>query len=311
MVEILDKKILEPVLSWTELVEWIKEEHNKTLPQISDQLISKGDCKLLNRLAWIDGLGSAVKSCTIFPKNQEKGIATVNGMMTLFADDTGMPEAILDFHQVTKWKTVADSLLAASILAPKNPKRYLIIGSGMVAKSLIEAFSNYFPNLEILIWNRTKENALKLVREYQNSFNIQFAQELSKAISLADIVSCATLSKEPIIQGEWITPKTHVDLIGAFTPEMREADDRTIQIGSLFVDFRSTTIDHIGEIQIPISNGTINKEDVIADFYDFKTGKFLRSREEEITVFKNGGGAHLDLMTAKYFLYKWRSLQST
>ena len=111
------------------------------------------------------------------------------------------------------------------------------------------------------------------------------------------------MSTEPLINGKWIKPGQHIDLIGAYRSDMREADDKTLQKSRIFVDSFETTIDHIGELKIPVAQGVINKEDVIADFYDLKG--FSRNSEDEITLFKNGGGAHLDLMTSHYILQTW------
>ncbi len=311
MVSILDKKSLEPLLNWHELIEWLIEGHRKPLPQINDHLMAFQEKRLFNRVAWIEGLGSAVKTCTIFPNNSKQGIEPVNGMMTLFAEKTGVPEAIIDFLLVTKWKTAADSLLAASLLASPNPQKYLIIGAGTVARSLIEAFTSYYPDLEVFIWNRTESRALDLIREYQNHCNITHFVDLAQAVAMADIVSCATMSREPILKGEWISPETHIDLIGAFSPEMRETDDQTLKIGKIFVDYRLTTLDHIGELIIPIVNGTIQREDIIADFYEMESGRFARPTDDCITVFKNGGGGHLDLMTGRYIYHKWQQSKKT
>ena len=111
------------------------------------------------------------------------------------------------------------------------------------------------------------------------------------------------MSTEPLINGKWIKPGQHIDLIGAYRSDMREADDNTLQKSRIFVDSFETTIDHIGELKIPVAQGVINKEDVIADFYELK--EFSRNSEDEITLFKNGGGAHLDLMTSHYILQTW------
>ena len=106
--------------------------------------------------------------------------------------------------------------------------------------------------------------------------------------------------KDPIIEGAWLKPGTHVDLIGAFTAEMREADDVLLQRGSLFVDARETTINHIGELMIPLASGAITEADVLADLSELCQQRHAgRQSDEEITVFKNGGGGHLDLMCAR------------
>ena len=310
MVVHLESKSLEPLLDWLELVDSLQAGHLYPTPQLKDHLLAQGPNRILNRLAWVEGLGSTVKTCTIYPTNSNQNIATINGMMTLFADETGEPEAIIDFHLVTKWKTAADSLLAAALLAPSNPGKYLIIGAGTVARSLVEAYQRLFPDLEITVWNRSMARGLDLIRDYQDHCNITWVDDLPKAAEAADIISCATMSHEPVIRGDWITPNTHIDLIGAYTPEMREADDKILQLGKIFVDYRPTTIGHVGELIIPMANGIIGHEDIVADFYDIKSGRFTKTEKDRVTVFKNGGGAHLDLMTGRYIYQQWLQCQA-
>ena len=127
---------------------------------------------------------------------------------------------------------------------------------------------------------------------------IEIAQDLASACKAADIITSATMTKEPILSGDWVQPGTHVDLIGAFKPDMREADDALLQKSELFVDSRETTIGHIGEIEIPLQSGAISSDDILGDLYDIRQGIAGRSGPDSVTIFKNGGGAHLDLMTS-------------
>jgi ornithine cyclodeaminase len=115
------------------------------------------------------------------------------------------------------------------------------------------------------------------------------------------------MSTQPLIFGDWLQPGQHVDLIGAYRPDMREVDDTALTRARLFVDSLDTTVDHIGELKIPIAQGVITRETIVADYYDL--AKFTRTSDDEITIFKNGGGAHLDLMTSRYILDRWRAHQ--
>ncbi|MEP3296591.1 MAG: ornithine cyclodeaminase, partial [Pseudoruegeria sp.] len=122
------------------------------------------------------------------------------------------------------------------------------------------------------------------------------------AVAMADIVTCATMSTDPVLQGSLLRPGTHVDLIGAYRADMREVDDDVLTRGDIYVDSRDTTIGHIGELKIPRATGLISETDILADLYQLKAeGPGLRS-PDTITVFKNGGGAHLDLMIANAIL---------
>jgi ornithine cyclodeaminase len=286
-------------LSWTALCDALHEGHQAPRADIDDILFKQGDNALLNRAAWIKGMGIGVKTATIFPKNANLAnpLPNVQAVFTLFDDDTGKPLALIDGNLVTKWKTAGDSVFAAKLLARPDSRILTIIGAGAVASSMIDAYRALFPQLEkVQIWNRTFAKAQKLAQEK----NATAIQDLPEALSNADIVSSSTMSTSPFIKGEWIKAGTHVDLIGAYRPDMREADDSLLVKSRIFVDSRETAIHDIGELAIPIKNGIIKEDDVIADFYQLCNDAQGRKTDAEITLFKNGGGAHLDLMTALY-----------
>ena len=226
----------------------------------------------------------------------------VNGGVSLYSDSTGMLEALVDFHLVTKWKTAGDSLLAARRLARADSRNILILGAGTQGRGLYSAYSAAFPDAEFTVWNRTAANARAMADALPN---LKVADDLEHAIRHADIITSATMSATPFIKGEWLQPGQHLDLIGAYRPDMREADDTALTRGRIFVDSLDTTVDHIGELKIPIAQGVISRDTIIADYYDL--AKFTRKTDDEITVFKNGGGAHLDLMTSRYVLDRWRA----
>ena len=287
-------------LDWRGLMEVIEKGHQLPKAKISDTFLYRDTDTLLSRSAWIDGLGLAVKSATVFPKNPDRKMAMINGAVSLFSDKYGTLEALIDFHLVTKWKTAGDSLFAASRLARKDSNRILIIGAGTVGRSLREAYGTLFPNASFIVWNRSQKNAEKMVHEYNKT---EISVDLQSAVQSADIITSATMSTEPLIKGEWLRPGQHIDLIGAYRPDMREVDDQAISRSRVFVDSFDTTVDHIGEIKIPIESGVISASHLIADYYDL--AEFIRTSEEEVTLFKNGGGAHLDLMTSRYILDRW------
>jgi len=290
---------VEDRLSWVELGDAMIERHQQPRADIDDILFKHGNDALLNRAAWIKGAGIGIKTATIFPENLKRSpvLPSIHAVFNLFDDVTGVPTAIIDGILVTKWKTAGDSILGARLLARSDSKVVVIIGAGAVARSLIDAYREVFPGLErIILWNRTFDKARQLASEK----DVEAMQDLPAALALADIVSSATMAVEPFLDGDWIQPGTHVDLIGAYRPDMREAKDNLITKGSLFVDARETTIHDIGELSIPIANGVLSEDDVKGDFYDLCNGASGRSNPDEITLFKNGGGAHLDLMTALY-----------
>ena len=291
----------EAQLNWHALCDAIERGHQLPKAEIADSFLYRDKDTLLSRSAWVDGLGLAVKSATIFPGNAAKSDPMVNGAVSLFSDDNGMLEAIVDFHLVTKWKTAGDSLYAAKRLARPDSRSILIVGAGTVGHALREAYGVAFPNATFFIWNRTLSGAVAFANFYENT---AVAEDLEQAVRAADIVTSATMSADPLLHGAWFQPGQHIDLIGAYRPDMREADDAALQRSQVFVDSRDTTVGHIGELKTPLANGVITEVDILADFY--QPEQFIRQSEEAITLFKNGGGAHLDLMVCRYILEQWR-----
>jgi ornithine cyclodeaminase len=223
--------------------------------------------------------------------------------MLVFEPKNGCLEAMIEGRLVTEIKTAADSVLGATYLAQPNSRHLLIVGGGNVARSLIKAYTTVFPVLErVSIWTRRPEQLRALAAEWPpGAFTVEAVPDLAEAAGQADIISCATMAREPVLRGAWIRPGTHVDLIGAYKADMREADDDLISSAALYVDSRETTIHHIGELMMPIASGAISEASVLGDLYDLaKDGVAARRSPDEITVFKNGGGAHLDLMSARY-----------
>jgi ornithine cyclodeaminase/alanine dehydrogenase-like protein (mu-crystallin family) len=290
---------VEARLDWLGLCDAIEAGHARSRAEIADSFLYRGTDTLLSRAAWIDGLGQLVKTATIFPGNAAVGKPAVNGSAALYSDTDGTLAAIVDFHLLTKWKTAGDSLCAARLLARKDSAVILIVGAGTVAASLRAAYGALFPDARFLVWNRTRAGAERLAARFAGT---TVADDLPAAVAGADIVTCATMATDPVLRGEWLRPGQHVDLIGAYRPDMREADDAALRRARIFVDSRATTIGHIGELKIPLARGVISQGDVLADYYDLPSGAFARRSDDEITLFKNGGGAHLDLMTARYVL---------
>lgn len=294
----------EGLMDWIGLTEAFVQGHSLPKAEVGDTFLYRGSDTVLSRAAWIDGMGMAVKTATIFPDNPAQDYPIVNGGVCLYSDDNGTLEALIDFHLITKWKTAGDSLLGALRLAPEGASKVLIVGAGTVGASLIEAFTAGFPDAQMTVWNRTKASADALASRYPGT---QVAQDLAQAVHDADIVLTATMSSEPVIKGEWLRPGQHVNLIGAYRRDMRETDDAAIKRAKIYVDSFETTIGHIGEIEQPLQSGVIDHADIRADFYTISD--FHRGGSDEITLFKNGGGAHLDLMTARFVLDRWRAVQ--
>ena len=287
-------------LDWLALAAAFEAGHDLPRAEIGDTFLYRGPDTLLSRAAWIDGMGLAVKSATIFPGNPARGAPMINGAVCLYSDTGGTLEALIDFHLVTKWKTAGDSLYTATRLARPDSENILIVGAGTVGRNLRAAYSAAFPKARFTVWNRTPANAQAMAADIPG---LAVAEDLEAAVRAADIVTSATMSTDPLIRGDWLRPGQHIDLIGAYRPDMREADDAALLKSRVFVDSYDTTMGHIGEIEIPLAAGTIARDHLVADFYEPE--KFRRRSGDEITLFKNGGGAHLDLMTSRYILDAW------
>jgi len=288
----------EAKLDWLALTDALAAGHALPRAEVGDTLLRRGGDTLLTRSAWIDGMGVAVKAATIYPGNPKQGIAAINGAVNLFADRDGTLEALVDFTMVTKWKTAGDSLLAARRLARPDAESFLIVGAGAVARSMVAAYSAAFPRARFQVWARNPDAA----RAFADATGATPEPDLEAATRRADVIATTTMTGAPLIHGNWLQPGAHLDLIGAYRPDMREADSTCFTRARVFVDSRATTLHHIGELMVPLAEGVITEQDVIADFYDLPTGRFARQSPDEITLCKNGGGAHLDLMTARYIL---------
>ncbi len=289
------------LLDWGALTDALVHGHSLPKAEIADTFLYRKPDTMLSRAAWIDGLGQAVKTATVFPENTKRDLPKIHGAVSLFSDLTGQLDAMIDFHLVTKWKTAGDSLLAAKRLARPDSKAILLVGSGTVAGNMAAAYRSHWPDADITVWSRTPENGEAFAQAQKTAFN----PDLSDAVSQADIICTATMSTEPVIKGGWLKEGQHLDLIGAYRPDMREVDDVALQRARLFVDSRETTLDHIGELKIPLSTGQITADQIVASFYEHDV--FKRQTSSEITIAKNGGGAHLDLMTSRYILDAWRN----
>ncbi len=281
--------------NWPLVIDALRAGHRLAPADIADSLVHARDNTMLVRSAWIDGLGAGTKAATVVPGNSTRSLPSVHAQISLFDDVTGQVTAGVDGTSVTAWKTAADSALGADLLARKDAKTLLMLGAGSMARPLIEAHRHVRPGIDhVLVWNRSRERAQVLADE----IDAELVTDLDAAIPQADIICCATMTIDPVLKGALVPPGCHVDLVGAYRPDMREADDDLHHRAHWFVDSRATTLHHIGEFVRPLADGTINEDAIQGDLHDLVAGNAGRKTDAEITVFKNGGGAHLDLMVA-------------
>ncbi|MEL0153866.1 MAG: hypothetical protein VW779_11645 [Halieaceae bacterium] len=295
-------------LNWAGAVEALRVGHTLPRATISDMLTPMAKGELLTRAAAIEGMGAGTKSVTIRPGNPELSppAPSVQGLFTLFDEERGHPIGLVNGALLTLWKTVADSLLGAHYLASSEAKSLTVIGTGPIAKGLLEGYAAIYPQLtDIRVWGRTVKRAQALAGALP--LNVVVCETAEAAVRDADIVTSATGARSPIIRGEWIKQGAHVDLVGAHGPDMREGDDELISTAALFVDSRESVLEHIGELRIPIAQGVMKASDVLGDLYELVGDDDFERYRKETTVFKNGGGAHLDLMMAHYFFEQARN----
>ena len=285
----------EAAMDWLGLIDALKAGHQSPKAEVEDLFLYRGSDTVLSRSAWIDGMGMLTKTATVFPGNKDHGEPMIGGGVMLFNDRDGSLAAVIDFHLITKWKTAGDSLLGALLLAPKDAQKILIVGAGTVGRSLVQAFRAGFPGASFQVWNRSPAAAKAMATE----MGIEVADDLETAVRGADIILTGTMSTEPVIKGDWLRPGQHLNMIGAYRPDMRETDDTALLKSRVYVDSFDTTLGHIGELKIPLEAGVITPDHVLGEFYGMD--QFQRT-DGDITIFKNGGGAHLDLMTAAYVL---------
>ena len=252
---------------------------------------------LLLMPAWHKSSGYiGVKIATVFPLNAKRNAPSVEASYMLMSGDTGTPVAVIDGRAITLWRTAAASALAASYLAKPKAGRLLVVGAGAMAPHLIKAHAAARPISEVEIWNRDVSKAEHLAAQLDGSLKVKAAGDLEAAVRRADVVSAATLSTEPLIKGAWLQPGTHVDLVGGFTPKMREADDDCVRKASIFVDTRAGASKEAGDIVQPLQAGVITDKDIKGDLFDLCRGALPgRTREDEITYFKSVGTAIEDL----------------
>ena len=238
-----------------------------------------------------------VKVVTVSPDNNAVGKPAVMGLYLLLDGATGEPCAMIDGQRLTQWRTACASALAASYLAREDASRLLIIGAGALAPFLARAHAAVRPINEIRIWNRTKANAEKVAASLDIAgVSISVASDLDEELAWADIVSSATISTEPLIKGALLRPGVHVDLVGAFTPDMRESDDEAVRRARIFVDTRAGAGKEAGDIVQPLKAEVIGPDDIVADLHELTRGeKSGRGGDDEITLFKSVGAALEDL----------------
>lgn len=256
---------------------------------------------LLIMPAWQPGKHVGIKMVSVYPDNPKVGLPSVIGAYMLFDAATGAPKAVIDGVALTLRRTACASALAASYLARKDAQHLLMIGAGSLAPHLIRAHHAVRRYKRIEIWNRNRAGAEALAAKLTDiGASIAVVEDLESAQRAADTIACATLSREPLVRGDWLKPGTHVDLVGGFTPQMREADDATLRKAAIWVDTRIGAMKEAGDLVDPLNRGVIAAEDVRGDLFDLaRQDAFCRPDDKPLTLFKSVGTALEDLAAAE------------
>jgi alanine dehydrogenase len=297
-------------LDFTSLIETLRQMFRSgcTVPLRHHHTIAGSDgapdATLLLMPAWQTGRHIGVKLATVFPGNAASGLPSVMGAYLLLDGKTGEPVALLDGPALTARRTAAASALAASYLARPDCERLLVVGTGTLAPQLVEAHAAIRPIRNVLIWGRDVDKARRLAQRLdRRTLKVAATEDLEGAVRGAHIISCATLSKAPLIRGAWLPLGVHVDLVGGFTPEMREADDDAVRRARVFVDTREGAMKEGGDVVQPLRSGVLREDDIAGDLFELSRGtRAGRRYHDQITLFKSVGTALEDLAAAQLAL---------
>jgi ornithine cyclodeaminase len=289
------------------LVPAIQEMNRRGTDQVERLLLSQalpggGRNDWLMLPAWQYGACFGIKIATVFPGNAARNLASIQGAYLLFDGETGECLCGMDGAMLTLRKTAANSAAAADWLARKEAGTLCMVGAGALAPHLVEAHCAVRPIRRVLWWNRSRpalERAVAALAPRLPQVAIMAADDLREAVSSADVVSCATMANEPLVRGAWLRAGAHLDLVGGYRPDLREADDDCIaRAARHYVDAHFTTLEVAGDLTQPLASGVLDPASIIDMEEVARGGKPKRVSEDEITWFKSGGGGHEDLATA-------------
>ncbi|MEL3889113.1 ornithine cyclodeaminase family protein [Ferrovibrio sp. MS7] len=309
-MRVIDAASVHAALPYPELIEALREafrtggdvplRQHYTIPNPSG-----ADGMLLVMPAWQAGRHMGIKAVSVYPDNPKQGLPSVIGAYLLFDARSGAPKAVIDGVALTLRRTACASALAAGYLARREASHLLMVGAGALAPHLVRAHCAVRRYTKVSLWNRNPDRAEELAAALRADLNAQGAavkviEDLEAAAKVADTISCATLSHEPLVQGAWLKKGAHLDLVGGFTPKMREADDTAVARAEIYVDTRAGAMKEAGDIVQPLERGILTPERVRGDLFALVRDQCpLRSGPEAITLFKSVGFALEDLAAAE------------
>jgi ornithine cyclodeaminase len=301
----LDAQQVAHALPWAQLIDALRRAlltGDTTSPprlQYDMQHMNAGVPTLLLMPAWSPTLGVGSKLVTVYPNNARVGLPSVQGLYVLMEPNTGRPQAVLDGGELTARRTAAASALASRYLSRADSHCLVMVGTGRLSQHLPAAHAQLRPIDRVWVWGRSHPRAEQAAQGLRaQGMNAEAAPSLEEAVEQADIVSCATLSHEPLVRGDWLRPGTHVDLVGAYTPAMRETDARVFERAhAVWCDTREGALREAGDILQAIEAGAFDADRLAGDLAALCRAESAR-RPEDITVFKSVGMAVEDLAAA-------------
>jgi alanine dehydrogenase len=294
--QLLDYPSLVDALAAGFAADWtVPVRHHYSIP-----IKGEPDQTLLLMPAWDAGQAIGMKLATITPGNGSRGLPAVNAVYLLVDGPTGQPRALMDGASLTVRRTAAASALAARYLARKDASVMLMVGAGALSRPFIEAHLSQRPISKVYLWAREAPKREAKAKELAAlGLPVEPTGDLEQAVRGADIISCATLSREPLVKGEWLQPGQHLDLVGGFTPQMRETDDTAIERARVYVDTRAGAMKEAGDIVQPLTSGVLHENAIAGDLADLTQGRVPgRQFHNQITLFKSVGTAIEDLAAA-------------
>lgn len=271
----------------------VRHHHDMEVP-------GESDATLLLMPAWLPGNYMGVKMVTVFPDNATRALPAIFGTYLLSSGKTGEMLAVIDGGELTARRTAATSALAARYLARTDAEELLVCGTGRLSLNLIQAYAEGRALTRITIWGRDRDKAERIAGHAKAlGLDVVAVTDLETAARTADIISCGTLSSTPLIKGEWLKPGAHLDLVGGFKPDMREADDTAIRRAEVFVDTRAGAMKEAGDIVQPLKSGVLTEAAIRSELSELVRGtRPGRRNDNDITLFKSVGAALEDLAGA-------------
>jgi ornithine cyclodeaminase len=306
-MQVYNRDAVATFLPYSGLIDAIEKAFRKdaTVPDRSHHRLAvpgQPDATLLLMPAWRSGEFLGVKIATIHPGNTEMNLPSVHASYLLLNAGTGEPVAILDGTELTLRRTGASSALASKYLSRQDAAVLLMVGTGKLAPHLVAAHSAVRSFDEVMIWGRRPGAAAELAATLAPvSHGLSVVENLEEAVRRADIICCATLATEPLIRGKWLRPGQHLDLVGAFRPDMSEADTEALMRAQVYVDTLAGATAEAGEIVQAMQSGLLDHGDIVGDLFSLTRGTCPgRQSDDAITLFKSVGSALEDLAAAEF-----------